>query len=305
MRRRDLFGLALAAGAAGVLGSVSAEKAVAASLAQTGRPDHVTTPDGTRLFVRDWGTGAPVLFLAGWTLPSDFWAYQMMALASSGYRAIAYDRRGHGRSSDPGRGYDHDHLADDLKAVIDSLGLENVTLVAHSMGGTEIARYFARHGGKGVGKVVMVGTITPFLMQTGDNAMGLPREVLASLRAPIVRDFPGWIEANAKPFFVPETSRDMIEWGKALMLQTSLYAALELARENAETDFRADLAKVNVPTLVIHGDKDASAPLVMTGAVSAKLMPNATLKVYEGAPHGLPLTHIEKLNADLRAFIAG
>ena len=308
MRRRDLFGLTLAAGTAGML--ATSGTAAQGTVPETARmPDHVITHDGARLFVRDWGQAGggkskPVLFLAGWTLPSDFWGYQMAALTAAGYRTLAYDRRGHGRSSDPGRGYDHDTLADDLKAVIEAYGLEDATLVAHSMGGTEIARYFARHGGKGVGRVVLVGTITPFLMRTEDNAMGLPREVLASLRGPIARDFPAWIEANARPFFVAETSREMIEWGKALMLQTSLYGALELARENAETDFRKDLAAIDVPALVIHGDKDASAPLAMTGAVTAKLIPKATLRIYEGAPHGLPLTHIEKLNADLMAFIA-
>lgn len=304
MDRREIFKLAACAGAGvAMMGSGSAA-AARRPTRNVASPGFVTSNDGTQLFTRSWGDGSPVLFIAGWTLPSDFWAYQMVALAGAGHRAVAYDRRGHGRSTDPGRGYEHDTLADDLAAVIDGLGLDGVTIVGHSMAGTEVARYFARHGGRRVARVALVGTITPFLMKTADNPMGLDRALLAKLRAPLARDFPGWIEANAKPFFVPETSADMIEWGKGLMLQTSLIGAIELARANAETDFRADLAKINVPTLVIHGDKDASAPLPLTAQPTAKLIPGARLLVYEGAPHGLPLTHVERLNAELIAFAA-
>ncbi|AQA01025.1 alpha/beta hydrolase [Sphingopyxis sp. QXT-31] len=274
-----------------------------AAAAPKGKADHVTAADGTRLFVRDWGSGKPVLFLAGWTLPSDFWGYQMAAIAEAGMRAVAYDRRGHGRSSDPGRNYGHDTLADDLARVIAALGLEDVTLVAHSMGGTEVARYFARHGG-GVAKVVLVGTITPFLMKAADNPYGIDPAMLAALRAPLATDFPGWIAANARPFFVPETSAAMIEWGKELMLQTSLLAAMAMARANAETDFRADMRRIAVPTLLVHGDKDASAPLPLTAEATAALIPHTQLEIFEDAPHGLPLTHVARLNKTLLEFVA-
>ena len=300
MHRREAFKLVAGAGALGLtMGGTSSLAA-----APKDKADHITAADGTRLFVRDWGSGKPVLFLAGWTLPSDFWGYQMAAVAEAGMRAVAYDRRGHGRSSDPGRNYDHDTLADDLARVIAALGLTDVTLVAHSMGGTEVARYFARHRGRGVAKVVLVGTITPCLMKRADNVHGLDPALLAALREPIGRDFPGWIAANAQPFFVPETSAAMIEWGKALMLQTSLLAAMALVRANAETDFRADVRRIGVPTLLVHGDKDASAPLPLTAQASAALIPHARLEIFAGAPHGLPLTHVARLNRVLLDFAA-
>ncbi len=301
MHRRETFKLIAGAGALGL--AMGATSGVGAAAPKT-KADHVTAADGTRLFVRDWGSGKPVLFLAGWTLPSDFWGYQMAAVAEARMRAVAYDRRGHGRSSDPGRNYDHDTLADDLARVIAALELEDVTLVAHSMGGTEVARYFARHGGRGVAKVVLVGTITPFLMRSADNPHGIDPAMLAALRAPLGVDFPGWIDANARPFFVPETSAAMIEWGKGLMLQTSLHAAMAMARANAETDFRADMRRIGVPTLLVHGDKDASAPLPLTAQASAALIPHARLEIFEGAPHGLPLTHVARLNRTLLDFAA-
>lgn len=255
------------------------------------------------LFVRAWGVGRPVIFMAGWTLPSDFWAYSMLAAAQAGHQAVAYDRRGHGRSSDPGRGYDHDTLADDLHAVIQTLDGREVVLVGHSMAAMEIARYVSRHSDRRVGKIVLASPITPFLMRSDDNPGGIPRQMLATLREPLSRDFPAWIRSNSDPFFTPETSIDMRSWGEGLMLQTSLYAATELARANAETDFRHDLSRISAPTLVVHGDRDVSAPLAMTGEPTARLIPQASLKVYSGAPHGLPLTHLEQFNADLLAFL--
>lgn len=304
MHRRDAIKLAAGIGAAAaIVQPASAEGSETAKGTNSVGIDNVTVGDGTRLFIRDWGAGRPVLFLAGWTLPSDFWAYQMIAAQQAGFRAIAYDRRGHGRSSDPGRGYDHDTLADDLAALIDALELDDVVLIAHSMGGTEIARCFARHGGAKISKVILVGTITPFLMKSDDNPYGIEQAMLAQFRAPLTQDFPAWIEANAAPFFVPETSRDMIEWGKGLMLQTSLLATVELARANGETDFRDDVRQISVPTLIVHGDNDASAPLPLTAQPTAALIPGAELKVYEGAPHGLPLTHVERLNSDILNFL--
>ncbi len=302
MNRRQIMTLASLGTAGALLGQTPARAAPPAPAISAGRV--VTTKDGSALFVRDWGAGKPVLFLSGWALPSDFWGYQMLALAQEGYRAIAYDRRGHGRSTDPGRGYDHDTLADDLAAIIDGLSLEGVTVVAHSMGGTEVARYFARHAGRGIARVVLVGTITPCLMKRPDNPAGIDPAMLAPGAALLARDFPAWIAANTKPFFTPDTSPAMIAWGQTMMMSTSLLAAAQLARANFATDFRPDVRRIAVPALVIHGDRDASAPLALTAQATVALLPDAKLSVYEGAPHGLPLTHVERLNADLLAFLA-
>ena len=302
MHRREIMSLAGLA-AAGAL--VAPVRGVAAATTDKGPAENfVAAKDGTALFVRDWGAGKPVLFLSGWALPSDFWGYQMLALARKGYRAVAYDRRGHGRSADPGRGYDHDTLADDLAAVIDGLKLDDLTIVAHSMGGTEVARYFARHGGRGVSRVVLVGTVTPFLMKAADNPAGIDPASIAAGAALLTRDYPAWIAANTEPFFTPETSAAMIGWGQNMMMSTSLLAAAELAQANFATDFRPDVRRIRVPTLLIHGDRDASAPLAITAKATAALLPHAALSVYEGAPHGLPLTHVERLNAELQAFLA-
>lgn len=279
-------------------------RAGAATPTKRAAESFVAAKDGTSLFVRDWGTGQPVLFLSGWALPSDFWGYQMLGLARKGYRAIAYDRRGHGRSADPGRGYDHDTLADDLASVIGALGIENATIVAHSMGGTEVARYFARHGGRGVARVVLVGTITPFLMKSPDNPAGVDPAALADGAALLARDFPAWIAVNTPPFFTSDTSPAMVRWGQDMMMSTSLLGAAQLAAANFATDFRPDVRKIGVPTLLIHGDRDVSAPLALTARATAALLPQATLSVYEGAPHGLPLTHVERLTADLLGFVA-
>jgi len=269
----------------------------------TDRSEHIRARDGTRLFVRDWGAGPPVLFLAGWTLSSDFWGYQMAALQAQGLRCIAYDRRGHGRSADPGGGYDHDTLADDLAAIIDRLSLRRVTLVAHSMASGEVARYVARHGSHRIGRIALVGPTTPFLMRAADNPDGFPREAMAASRARLAIDFPGQIGAQIRPFFADQTSPDMIEWVKRMMLQTSLQAVLECARALQETDFRADLARIDVPTLVVHGDRDQSAPLALTGRRTAALIPNARFELCRGGPHGIPVTHVEWLNRQLLGFI--
>ncbi|MGH6613827.1 alpha/beta fold hydrolase [Sphingomonas sp.] len=267
------------------------------------RIDTVETADGARLAVRDWGSGEPILFLSGWTLPSDFWTPQMVGFAARGHRCLSFDRRGHGRSSDPGCGYDHDTLADDIAAVIDALGLRRLTVVAHSMAAMEVARYFARHDGAGIERVVLVGAITPFLLRTDDNPDGIDGAVLAAGNDMLMADFPGWIAANTDPFFVAGTSDAMKQWGQRMMLGTSLLAAVQLAQANVATDFRADLARIYVPALVVHGDCDASAPLALTGVPTAALIPDARLIVYEGAPHGLPLTHADRLAQDIAAFM--
>ena len=264
---------------------------------------HVAARDGASLFVRDWGAGEPIVFLAGWALTSEMWGYQMAPLSAAGFRCIAYDRRGHGRSQDPGRGYDYDTLADDLASVLDALDLRGVTLVAHSMAGGEAVRYLSRHGSAGrVKKVLFLAPALPCIQQKADNPMGVPAELLDLNLKAIMADFPGWLSANEAPFVVPATSQAMRDWIKAMMLQASMQAVIDCNRAMTSADFRAEMRAIDLPCLVIHGDKDASAPLEITGKPAAALLKNGALKVYAGAPHGLFVTHVAPLNADIETF---
>jgi pimeloyl-ACP methyl ester carboxylesterase len=274
----------------------------AGAAAVTKRAPFVEAPDGTELFVRDWGVGKPVLFVHSWGMSSDMWQYQMVELAGRGCRCIAYDRRGHGRSSDPGRGYDYDTLADDLACVIDELDLTELTLIGHSMSGGEIIRYVTRHGAERVARIALLGPTLPFLTKTQDNPQGVEASYFEAVRASWRRDITKWVAENEAPFFVPESSPGMRRWLVGLLGTCSLQAALECNRAAAETDFRAELPAIPVPTLILHGDKDASVPHAFSER-TARLMPDCRLKVYEGAPHGLFITHMERVNADLAAFI--
>jgi pimeloyl-ACP methyl ester carboxylesterase len=304
MLRRDLLkGAGVAIGGAALLaaGETQAKTSAAASVRTDG--PYVTTRDGTQLFYRDWGTGAPMVFISGWALTSDCWGYQMAPLSDSGLRCVAYDRRGHGRSSDPGRGFDYDTLADDLAAVLDALDLKNVTLVAHSMAGGEAIRYLTRYGSKRVARVALIGATLPFLTRTADNPDGIDPAVFDNVRRNVLlKDFPKVLRDNMRPFVVAETSDALVDWVASHMLRCSMKALVECNRALTGTDFRAELAKVSVPTLIIHGDKDVSAPFAITGRKTAALVPHAAVKIYEGAPHGLFLTHIERFNRDLQEF---
>jgi non-heme chloroperoxidase len=257
----------------------------------------------TSLFYREWGTGTPVLFVNSWGVNSDLWQYQMFYLASRGFRVITYDRRGHGRSSDPGGGYDFDTLADDLAAVIHHLDLREVDVVSHSMGAGELVRYISRHGASRIHRTVFVAPTTPFALRTPDNPAGIDAAYFDGIRAALAADFPGWLAANARPFFRPETSQAMVDWGLGLFGGTSLQAAIECNRALTQTDFRRELSNIAVPALVIHGDHDASAPLELTGRRTAALIPASRLLIYEGGPHGLMFTHMDRLNADLLSFL--
>jgi non-heme chloroperoxidase len=263
----------------------------------------IKTNDGTRLYIKEWGTGAPVVFVHSWALNGNMWQYQTAEFADHGLRCITYDRRGHGRSDQPRSGYDTDTLADDLAMVMNSLDVSNATLVGHSMGCGEIVRYLSRHGAKRVARIVLLAPTTPFLKQTPDNPEGIPAEAFEAVRAAWSADFPKWVADNTPPFFTKETSSAMQQWGTSMLLATSLPIAIACNRSMVDTDFRTDLRDVVTPTLLIHGDADASAPLPLTGARTAKLIPNCTFKIYEGAPHGLFLTHKERLNADILQFI--
>jgi pimeloyl-ACP methyl ester carboxylesterase len=280
-----------------------------AATAQSAKADtqpgpYVRTRDGTMLFYKDWGSGKPVVFLHAWALPSDMWDYQMVSMSEQGLRCVAYDRRGHGRSSVPAGGYDYDTLADDLATMLDRLDLKEVTLVGYSMASGEMVRYLTRHGAARIARLAFIApAATPFLLKTADNPNGIPAEKFEYFRRNmLMRDYPKWLEDNRKPFFTAETSPQVQDWVRGLMLTTSLKAAVECNRSSTSTDFRAELPKIRLPALVIHGDIDASAPLALTGRQTAALIPGAELKVYEGAPHGLFVTHKERLTADLLAF---
>lgn len=268
------------------------------------RGSFIEASDGTALFYRDWGAGRPVPFLSGWGLCSDAWAYQMAPLSESGLRCIACDRRGHGQSGDAGGGYDFDTLADDVAAVIQALDLRQVTLVGYSMGGGEVVRYLSRHGTGRVARIVFVGSTTPCMRQAADNPSGRPAAAFESFRRDcLLRDYPRWLDENARPFVMPDTPQAMIDWVTALMLRPSMQALVACNRALEQADFRGEMAAIRLPALVVHGDRDVSAPLELCGRPTARLIPDARLEVYEGAPHGLPLTHIERLNRDLLEFV--
>jgi non-heme chloroperoxidase len=278
------------------------------SVTRTSPKPFIQTADGINLFYKDWGTGRPVIFIHGWAMNSDMWQYQMIDLASQGLRCITYDRRGHGRSDQPWQGYDYDTLADDLAALIKQLNLQKITLVAHSMGGGEIVRYLSRHGASRIAQIVFVGAITPFPLKTADNPAGLDRSLFEQLRATMSKDLPRFLAYGASGFFGAGqgkalVSPEMMQWAVNLCLQSSPKALLDCNRAATETDFRAEMRKITIPTLVIHGDADQSAALELTGRKTAQLIQGSQLKVYEGAPHGLFITHMERFNRDLLAFI--
>jgi len=260
--------------------------------------------DGTQLFYRDWGQGRPILFVAAWGLHSQAWQYQMTSLADAGFRCVAFDRRSHGRSSDPGAGYDLDTLADDVASVIDGLDLRDAVLVGHSLGAAEAVRYLSRHGQARVRRLALIAPTTPFLLKTEDNPDGLDAGIFEAMRAAFRQDFPGVLAANIKPFVVPATSQAMIDWIVQMMTDTPVKALIDCNATFTVADFRRELPLLKLPVQVIQGDADASAPLALTGRKTASSIPGARLTVYEGAPHGLIFTHADRISADLRAFAA-
>ena len=291
-RRTATTSLAAAAVAALVTGSRPTE----AQSPGRARPSFIETDDGASLFHVDWGTGKPVLFTHAWGLNADIWEYQLVELADQGLRCVAYDRRGHGRSSDPGRGYDYDRLADDLAAVINQLDLTDVTLVAHSMGNGEAVRYLRRHGSARIARLVMLSTIPP--QSTSD---------FSPLIAGLKQDRPAFFAKGVAAFTGghPAVSPAMTEWIIAQFMRASPKGTIACMHSIARGDFRADMRAVTVPTLIAHGDKDMVNPLDTTAQKVAELIPGSTLKVYEGAPHGLVITHRDRLARDILAFARG
>ena len=268
----------------------------------------IETADKTTLFYNDWGSGKPVVLIHGWPLDADMWEYQALFLAEHGLRVIAYDRRGFGRSSQPWTGYDYDTLADDLKAVMDHLDLQDATLVGFSMGGGEVARYMARHGGARVGKAVLVSAVTPFLLQTSDNPDGVPGSVFQQMTDGLRKDRPQFLATFGKAFFGAgllnfTVTDEILQWSQAMALLGSPKATLDCVQAFSATDFRVDMAAIRVPTLVIHGDADATVPAAKSGQLAAKMIPGAKYLEYAGAPHGLFFTEKDRLNQDLLAFV--
>jgi pimeloyl-ACP methyl ester carboxylesterase len=270
--------------------------------AYTSAPNTIIAGD-VNLYYRDWGRGRPVLFVSGWSMCSDSWGYQMMALQRQDLRCIAFDRRGHGRSSDPGRGYDLDTLADDIAAVIEALDLRDVVLVGHSMGCNEIVRYLTRHGSARVGRVALLGPMTPGVTLSASNPEGIDPALLEQFRATqLLHDFPRWIEENVEPF-VPGAGPRMCDWLAQMALQCSLQALHDCHVAVQTSDMGAELEALDVPVLVIAGMLDVSAPFALTARRTAALVPDCRLVVLEDAAHGMFLTHVERVNAELLEFV--
>ncbi len=262
----------------------------------------VEIADGHRLFVRDWGRGAPVLLLAGWAMDSGLWAETMAGLNARGLRTIAYDRRGHGRSSDPGS-VDFDALADDLAAVIRHIDLADLTVVAHSCAAGEVLRYASRHGGERIGRVVMVGAQGPYLPVGPDNERGLPPEAIETLMAELAGNLPAWLDANIGPF-APGADRRVLDRLIDGVFACSRRILLDLQHVIMAADMRAEAAALDLPVTLIHGDRDVSAPLELTGRRYAQLIRGADLMIYEGVAHGMMVTHAARLARDIARVAA-
>jgi non-heme chloroperoxidase len=269
----------------------------------------IRTTDGTRLYLKDWGAGQPVVFSHGWPLSSDAFEDQMFFMASKGYRAIAHDRRGHGRSDQPWSGNDLDTYADDLAEVIESLGLTDAILVGHSTGGGEVVRYVARHGSRKVAKVVLIGAIPPLLLKTDSNPDGIPIEVFDDLRTGVLGDRAKFFRDFSMPFYGYNRPGVALSEGvQEAFVHQGMMAGLPGAyfciQAFSETDQTEDLKKIDVPAFIMHGDDDQVVPVAMAHR-SAKLIRDAVLRVYRGAPHGMCTTHKNTVNEDLWAFVNG
>jgi non-heme chloroperoxidase len=270
----------------------------------------ITTKDGTQIYYKDWGTGPVVTFSHGWPLNADMWDGQMLFLAQNGFRVVAHDRRGHGRSSQPSSGNDMDGYADDLASVIEALDLQQVTLVGHSTGGGEVARYIGRHGTSRVAKAVLIAAVPPLLLKTVANPEGLPIELFDGIRASLMKDRSQAYRDFAIPFYGAnrpgaEVSQGILDQFWTWSMQSGLKNAYESVKAFSETDFTEDLKKFDVPTLVLHGEDDQVVPVKNSAVKSARIIKGAKDVYYPGAPHGITATHQDLINAELLGFIKG
>src|SRR4051812_23287573 len=268
----------------------------------------ITVRDGTQIYYKDWGSGQPVVFSHGWPLNSDAWELQMMFLASQGYRCVAHDRRGHGRSSQPWTGNDMDTYADDLATVIEALDLRDIVLVGHSTGGGEVTRYIGRHGTSRVAKAILVDAVTPLMLKTDANPGGMPIEAFDAMRTGVIKDRSQFFKDLAVPFYGAnrpgaKVSQGVLDTFWLQGVQAGFNAAYDCIKVFSETDLTEDLKRFDVPTLIVHGDDDQIVPIGAAAMLSSKIVKRSTLKVYAGAPHGLPTTLKDRLNTDLLEFL--
>jgi non-heme chloroperoxidase len=274
------------------------------------RMSTITTKDGTQIYYKDWGHGQPIVFSHGWPLTADDWDGQMLFFGQRGYRVIAHDRRGHGRSTQTWDGNEMDTYADDLATLFEKLDLKDAIMVGHSTGGGEVARYLGRHGARRVSKAVLISSVPPLMLETGKNPAGLPMAAFDSLRSALVANRPQFYRDITLPFYgynrpgakISEGIRE--HWWLQGMLG-GVKAHYDCIKAFSETDFTEDLKKIDIPVLVMHGDDDQIVPIGAAGLMSAKILKNATLKVYPGFPHGMPATNADQINADLLTFFKG
>src|ERR1700749_1440341 len=271
--------------------------------------DTVTTKDGLQIYYKDWGKGQPIVFSHGWPLSADDWDNQMLFFLSHGYRVIAHDRRGHGRSTQTGDGHDMDHYADDLRAVMDHLKLDNIIHVGHSTGGGEVIRYLARHGEKGVVKAAIISAVPPLMLKTPTNPLGLPKSVFDDLQAQLAANRAQfYYDLPSGPFYgfnrpgAKSSEAIIANWWRQGMTGGAK-AHYDGIVAFSQTDFTEDLKKISIPVLVMHGDDDQIVPYAGSAPLSVKLLKNGTLNTYKDFPHGMPTTQAETINADLLAFI--
>ena len=310
--RRGLLLAAAALTAATLPTGVRAKEAVPAAakpLAMAGNGSHmITVKDGTRLYVKDWGTGRPIVFSHGWPLSADAWDSQMMFLASHGFRVIAHDRRGHGRSDQPWVGNDMDHYADDLAEVMTALDVKQATMIGHSTGGGEVARYIGRHGTARVAQAVLIGAVPPIMLKTANNPGGLPLSVFDGIRANVLADRSKFYKELAVPFFGynrpdAKVSQGAIDSFWRQGMQGSIKGQYDCVKEFSEVDYTDDLKKIDKPTLILHGADDQIVPIADSAELSAKIVKNAVLKVIAGGSHGMCTSQADAVNAALLEFL--